>query len=866
MRYLKIRTFVLATPVVLLGFFLIASCATGQKISPPAANSDTMLAAPLDPGELTPGPNDPRIAYVTARLLEQLHYTQRPMDSQLSAKFFDEYVDSLDSRHENFLQSDLDAFAIYRTNLDTLTTGSGTTANLTPAFAIYERFLERLRQHDAYVLELLKQNHFKFNTDERIAVDRRHEPYPKDLDEAHKLWEQRLKFEYLQEKLSKELTNVNDTIVVNLPKNAGTNITDYLIHHYQSNMRTYTNYDSTDVLQLYLNGLTHAYDPHSDYFNLEHANDFAIQMNLSLFGIGAQLVEDPDGFCTINKLIVGGPAEKSKKLNEKDRIVAVAQGTNAPVNVVDMELGKVVELIRGPKATEVRLTISPESDRAARKIVTLVRDEIKLDDQAAKARLIEMPDAKGGTTRLGVIDLPSFYAPVGGLSSSDSGEATPKYTSVDVSNLVVKLKQENVNGIILDIRTDPGGSLEEAVKFTGLFIKDGPVVQARSPDGPINVDSTASSSILYTGPLAVMVNRYSASASEIAAAALQDYDRALIVGDSSSFGKGTVQSLNPLRPFVWPATPAATNDPGVVKITIRKFYRISGGSTQFKGVVPDIILPDPLDYQSDIESESTLDYPLPWDTIPSAPYTKFGMVQQYVPALAKKSSARVATNQEFTYIRQDIAEMQKMQEGKSITLNEHEAIKERQDNQARQKARDAERDARKPDNVKVYEISLADAAKPGLPAPSYYPGMMETNVISSTTINFKPTDTGSGTSNSLKAHANSDSTMTDNKTIANCLGLDLATGTLTNNSIPVANLTDTERELLQSHGVDKSAFTGTNLTIINDLSFTNSTLSFDVGTVKPKNQADIDPLLQETDQIMMDYISLLSQNGGLTKN
>ena len=727
MRYLKFTTFVLATPMVLLGFFFITSCATGQKASPLPDGTVAMLAAPSGPGVLTPGPNDPRIAYVTARLLEQLHYTQQPLDTLLSERFFDEYVDSLDTRHENFLQSDLAEFSYFRTNLDSLTTGSGTTANLTPAFAIYQRFIERLLQHNAYALALLKQDHFKFNTDERIPIDRRHEPYPKDLDEAHKLWEQQLRFEYLQEKLSKELTNVNDVIEVSLPKTAATNITDFLTHHYLSNLHTYTNFDSTDVLQSYLEALSHAYDPHSDYFNLEHANDFAIQMNLSLFGIGAQLVED-DGFTTINKLIVGGPAEKSKKLTEKDRIVAVAQGTNPPVNVVDMELGKVVQLIRGPKATEVRLTISPESDRAARKIVTLVRDEIKLDDQAAKARLIELPDNKGGTTRVGVIDLPSFYAPVG-VSASDSGGdgATPKYTSVDVSNLVVKLKQENVNGIVIDLRTDPGGSLEEAVKFTGLFIKEGPVVLARSPDGPISVDSDTDPGILYSGPLAVMINRYSASASEIAAAALQDYDRAIIVGDSSSFGKGTVQSLNPLRPFVWPATPTATNDPGVVKITIRKFYRVSGGSTQFKGVVSDIILPDPLDYQPDIESEATLDYPLPWDTIPSASYTKFGMAQQFVAALNKKSAARVATNQEFIYIKQDIAEMQKMQAGKSITLNEHEAIKERQDNHTREKARDAERDSRAPESLKVYDISLADAAKPGLPAPSYYPGMLETN-------------------------------------------------------------------------------------------------------------------------------------------
>jgi len=249
-----------------------------------------------------------------------------------------------------------------------------------------------------------------------------------------------------------------------------------------------------------------------------------------------------------------------------------------------------------------------------------------------------------------------------------------------------------------------------------------------------------------------------------------------------------------------------------------------------------------------------LDYPLPWDTIPSAPYTKFGMVQQYVPALAKKSGDRVNTNQDFTYIRQDIAEIQKMQIGKSITLNEHEAIEERQDNQVRQKARDAERNSRKSEQVTVYDISLADAAKPGLPAPSYYPGMMETNFISSATYAFKPSKSGSG-----------DHYSASDRSFAESLGLNLATGTFTNNFVPVANLTTDDRDLLEKQGIEKSALTSTNLTILNDLTFTNSTVTVDLATVKVKNLSDLDPLLQETDRIMLDYISLWSQNGGLTK-
>ena len=815
MSYLKTKTFILATPVVLLGFFFIASCATGQKASPSVTYTVPLGTNTLS---LTPGPNDPRIAYVTARFLESYHYTQRPMDTDISKKFFDSYVDSLDPRHEDFLQTDLAEFTIYRTNLDKLTTGGQGTADLTPAFEIYKRYLERLQQHDDYVLDLLKQGHFKFNTDDRIAIDRRHEPYPKDLAEAERLWEQRLKFEYLQDKLSREISATNSEILTKLTKTDYSEITTNLTKHYQANLHIFTNWDSTDILQSYLNGLTHAYDPHSDYFNPEHAQDFAINMNLSLFGIGAQLMED-DGYCSISKLIVGGPADKSKKLHEKDHIVAVAQAGGTPVNVVDMELGKVVQLIRGAKGTEVRLTVSPAEDRAARKVISLVRDEIKIEDQQAKAKLIELPDGKGATNRIGVIDLPSFYAPVGDAN----GRTTPEYTSVDVAKLVTKLKAEKVDGIVLDLRNNPGGSLEEAVKLTGLFIKDGPVVQARSSEGQINVDADTDPSILYSGPLVVMINRFSASASEIAAAALQDYDRALIVGDSSSFGKGTVQSLNQLRPFVWPATPSATNDPGEVKVTIRKFYRINGSTTQFKGVMSDIVLPDPLDHRTDIESESTLDNPLPYDTIPSANYTKFNMVQQYVPELGKLSAARVATNQEFVYLQQDINELAKLQADKSITLNERQAITERQTNEARVKQRDDERTKRPASGLTVYDISLADADLPGLPTPVYYPGILETNEITAAT-----------TAHQAIVRYDYDPSFLS------------YFGT---NADLQSNPTNGSYSLLVTNAVPPD---GTN--------------SFKIENISVRKQPDLDPLLLETGNILQDYISLLSQSGTVSKN
>ncbi len=741
MRYLKIKSLGLIALAAIFCFLIAAGCVTTRKTPPPPPTAQA-------PARLKPGPNDGHIAYWTARLLENYHYLQQPLDTERSEKFFDGYVETLDPRRENFLQSDLAEFAHYRTNLSTLTIGRHDTADLTPAFAIYQRFVERFEQHVAYVDELLKQDKFKFNTDEHILLDRSHAPYPKDLDEARQLWRQYLCYEYLQEKLSREISPTNDNVILNLPKSATDEIIDMLEKHYRWNLQTVTNRDSDNVLQAYLNALTHAYDPHSDYLNNEHAQDFSIGMSLSLFGIGAQLGED-DGYCTISSLIRGGPAYKSRLLKEKDRIIAVAQSNQPPVNVVDMELSKVVQLIRGPKGTEVRLTLSPADDRAARRVVTLIRDEIKLEDQEAKARLIELPDNHGGTNRIGVIDLPSFYATVNLPGNSGHSERS---TTADVTCLIKKLEQGKVAGIILDLRNNPGGSLEEAIQFTGLFIKDGPVVLARNSDGHVSVDSGSNPGVLYDGPLVVLVNRFSASASEIAAAALQDYGRALIVGDTSTFGKGTVQNLDPLRPFIWPATASATNDPGTLKITIRKFYRVTGASTQLRGVIPDIILPDTLSYLKDAASERTLENALPWDTIQPVNYNKLNLVQPCLALLRERSDARVATNQDFIYIRQDIAELNEPQSDKPFiatqnhppgiagpqsvagtpnlmlsksyqtpgtkdfaTLNEREALKEREKAVAENKAREAERAARKAPDEIIYELTVENCDQPGLP-------------------------------------------------------------------------------------------------------------------------------------------------------
>ncbi len=699
---------VLATAIL---FTAISRAATKDSASSPESAAPDAGSATIAP--LLPGPNDSRIAYLTARSLEDNHYLQEDLDAKISARFFDQYLEMLDPRRENFLQSDMDEFAQYRTRLGDYTIAGRGRSDLTPAYVIFERFQERLQQHTQYDIALLKRDHFSFDTDERVLIDRRHAPWPKNLADAQNLWRQELSFDFLQERLALEISSTNATEILPLPKNTDAGIADKLIRHYDWILHMIANSDSDNILEDYLDSLAHAYDPHSDYMNFDNAQSFMIQMSLGLFGIGAQLKED-EGYCTVDSLVAGGPAKRSGLIHQGDRIVAVAQSNQPPVNVVDMDLPKVVELIRGPKGTQVRLTLTSADHPTMQRIVVLTRDEIKLADEHAHAEIIQRPDDHGRTNRIGIIDLPSFYASMDVAGGPQ--QLSPSYTTVDVRKLIKKLKQENVSGIILDLRSNPGGSLEEAVSFTGLFTGGGPVVLARDPVGQVNVYSDNTSNQLYSGPLVVLVNRLSASAAEIAAAALQDYGRAVVVGDSSTFGKGTVQDIERLREILVPASLTATNDPGDVKITIRKFYRVTGASTQFKGVVPDIVLPDVLNYSTEI-GETNLENALPWDTISSVPFDKNDRVTAYLPQLRQDSEARIATNVDFSYVRQDIDEFKKMQADKTTTLNEKQALRERQKIAETENARDAERALRPVPAETKYEITLENAATNGLPAP-----------------------------------------------------------------------------------------------------------------------------------------------------
>lgn len=484
------------------------------------------------------------VAHLVGKVLEELHYRRSPLNDQTSEIFLKNYLNSLDYNHLVFLQTDVDDFkSRFGNSLDDLTLKG----DASPAFDIFTTYLLRLDERSKQVTNLVQEK-FDFTTDESIVLNRNKEAWPASVEEATKLWRGRIKYDLLSARLSKE----KDSEVVSR-----------ILRRYQRLQKSMKELDSEDILQMYLSGLSHAYDPHSDYLAPQEAKNFEIQnISLSLSGIGAQLEWD-DGYTKIRSLVPGGPADLSKLLKPGDRIIAVAQGDAEPVDVIEMRLNKVVQMIRGKRGATVKLTIIPASsgDSAAHKVISLVRDEIKLNERFAKAKIIETAGPDGRMHRQGVIDLPQFY----------------KECSDHVEALVIKLKKEKVDGIILDLRQNGGGILEEAINLTGLFIKKGPVVQVKDSRRVTNVLEDNNSKLVYDGPLIVMVSKLSASASEIVAAALQDYGRAVIVGDQTTHGKGTVQQVLPLDRYMRPEMVA---EPGEIKITVSKFYRVAGGTTQ----------------------------------------------------------------------------------------------------------------------------------------------------------------------------------------------------------------------------------------------------------------------------------------------
>ncbi len=631
---------------------------------------------------------DAAITTLTSKILESSQFAHQKLNDELADKFLDRFLDSLDANHMLFLKSDVEEFAKFKPSLAKAVSEQG---DHQLARLVFKRFLERLDQRVAFVSATLKSGPFEFTADESFSYDRKNAPHPADLTDAQTIWKQQLRYEYLQEKLAgKKDEEIAKTLDRRSSRSADT-------------MRKL---NDGAVLELYLDALAQVYDPHSDYMGPEQMKSFEISMNLSLVGIGATLRSD-DGYCKIMELVPGGPAARSGLLKAGDRIVGVSQKEGAEfTDLVDLPLSQAVDLIRGKKGTKVFLNIIPtaSTDPSERKTIMIVREEIKLEDQQAKAKIIDMP-AGDGTRRIGVIDLPTFYA---GEGTSKSG---PTSASADVSKLIEKLKTEKVTGIVLDLRRNGGGSLQEAISLTGLFIPSGPVVQTRNMQGDVEVGMDHDRKVAYDGPLVVLTSRFSASASEIVAGALQDYGRAVIVGDTSTFGKGTVQTLVPLDRIMQSEGLVPKSDPGVLKVTISKFYRPSGKSTQLEGVKADIVVPSLTDLPE--IGESDLGNPLPWDTIGSAKYTAANRISAFIDSLRSRSMDRVSKDLDFADLKSDITRFEKIRTDKTVSLNEVKRQKEKSELEATIEAAKKERLARATPPPATYELTLKNLSKPG---------------------------------------------------------------------------------------------------------------------------------------------------------
>ena len=632
---------------------------------------------------------DPRqVAITVGKLLEQGHYSRKKLDADASRRILETYLQNLDYNKLFFTQQDIDGFSQkYGTSLgDDLLLG-----NLQASKDIYAVFKKRVEDRVSNIHQLLKKE-YTFDTNRTVSLDRRKEPWPANQADADTLWRDRIEGELLQEKLNKLAIDPG-------PKVVG--------RRYDQLLKSIQERDDTDIGQLFLNSVAQSYDPHSEYLGKSDLESFEINMRLSLIGIGAELRSE-DGYAKVQRLLPGGPAEMSGKMAVGDRISAVAQGKDTFVDTIDMKLDKVVEMIRGRKGTTVRLQVIPATatDPSKRKVVELVRDNVQLTEQEAKAELLEKNLPDGSVQKLGLITLPSFYQD---MTKSRNG----KSTSHDVAALLKRLQQEGIQGLIIDLRRDGGGSLDEAIKMTGLFINEGPVVQVKDYNGDIDVLKDKQGNALYSGPMIVLVNKLSASASEIFAAALQDYGRALIVGDSSTFGKGTVQTMLELGRFM-PIMSSSGNDAGALKLTVQKFYRVAGGSTQLKGVVADVKLPSLTDNPD--FGESSLWHPLPYDEV--APATIDVVANRkplFVEELKSRSSSRVAQNSQFKDMSEDIRQLQERLKQNRLSLNEKVRRDELEEQNAqKEKEIQDKKKAAAANNDKVYQLALSDVDKPQL--------------------------------------------------------------------------------------------------------------------------------------------------------
>lgn len=630
--------------------FRLALCAA-------ALASTGLLAAALAPADSSPAPEAastglaPQAVHAETieAILDRLgyHYRQLGMNDEMSAQMLQQYLKDLDGNRLYFLAGDIDEFKRYQTKLDDqLESG-----DLSAGYTIFNRYQQRARERLQYVLALLDDGvgELDLNDDETILIDRSEAAWPADAAAGNELWRKRLE---------------DAVIAMRLDGDDDEAIQKRLTQRYNGQLKRLEQSTSEDVFQIYVNALGQVYDPHTSYFTPHSSENFNISMSRSLEGIGAVLQAEEE-YTKVVRLVPGGPAAKGGQLGPSDRIVGVGQENEDMVNIIGWRLDEVVNLIRGPKGTKVRLEVIPSgaANEHSTRTISIERNRVVLEDQAAKSKVLEVPH-DNRTYKIGVIDIPAFYLDFDAYHRGD-----PDYTSTtrDVARLLMSLQQQGVDGLVIDLRDNGGGSLQEATQLVSLFIDRGPTVQVRDARGRVQIEPDQYPGMLFFGPMAVLVNRYSASASEIFAGAMQDYGRALIIGDQT-FGKGTVQTLVPL-------------DHGQLKITQAKFYRVSGGSNQNKGIIPDIQMPYLVDKQE--VGESALPNALPWDQIREARFLPSANLTPFMAQLQSRHAQRLKGNPEFEYVLSQLDLARENQARKTLSLKQSVREKEQRDWEAR---------------------------------------------------------------------------------------------------------------------------------------------------------------------------------------
>lgn len=562
--------------------------------------------------------------------------------------------------------------------------------NIDTAFAIYRTYEDRVKARTTWVFEELKHDH-DFTIQESYAPDRSKSEFPANATEADDLWRRRIKYEILQDLLAKKN-----------PEEAKATVRK----RYERMLKNVGDIEPLDVQEMFLSSFTRMYDPHSAYFSADTLQDFSIQMKLSLIGIGAVLGIEDDGNCVVKEVKAGSPADLSGQIHVNDKIIAVQQPDGEAIEVIGMKLRRIVDMIRGTKGTKVTLTILPHDavDAAKTKEVHIVRDVIKLDESRASASIYDLPGENNTVVPVGVITLNSFYGPSEDSTTTENKNATTQ----DVAELIGKLKTRGIKALVIDLRRNGGGLLSEAVDLTGLFIAQGPVVQVRDSLGRLQVDSDTDTTVSYAGPLAVLTSRFSASASEIFAGALQNYGRAVIIGDSTTHGKGTVQAVMEMKNYL-PRLSQGFANTGAAKLTVQKFYLPNGASTQKHGVTPDITLPSIDDFLP--IGESDLPHALIWDEIKSVSFEGQALAQTFMQPLLEASRERQHSLEEFAYLNKNIDWFKEHQEQKNVSLNLNQRLALKQTDADFKKAMDAERERLAKNNYASREVKLDSVLK-----------------------------------------------------------------------------------------------------------------------------------------------------------